>query len=210
MRREIKEEDDDDSGNFTHSVGDIEGLNTFCLVSRTELPSSTNNLFYFADIDRDSLVDMLFVTKNDMSLHIYYNKLLSLYQQRNQKGEVMTEGKGFGMKNLCAQTNREVNYVRDAFAPFNQMDEKYVVKQSITTDNNAQEVMYIDDHQNPSRMYIGDITSDGFPDILISIKYIDGFTKSRVLVNSACDSTSCNKKAANSKRRFFQSTENQY
>ena len=50
-------------------------MNAYCLVSREEIPSLTGNLFHFADVDRDAMIDMLFVTKNDLSLHIYYNKL---------------------------------------------------------------------------------------------------------------------------------------
>lgn len=56
---------------------DLKGLNAYCLVSREEIPSSTNNLFYFADMDRDAMIDLIFVTKNDLSLHVYYNKLLN-------------------------------------------------------------------------------------------------------------------------------------
>ena len=60
----------------------LKGLNSLCLVTREEVPSQTNNLFYFADIDRDAMVDMLFVTKNDLSLHVYYNKLVNQLQQQ--------------------------------------------------------------------------------------------------------------------------------
>lgn len=35
----------------------------------------------------------------------------------------------------------------------------------------------------PGRLYIGDITSDGFPDILLTIKYLNGTTRSHILVN---------------------------
>jgi len=44
-------------------------------VTREEIPSLSGNLFHFTDVDRDAMVDMLFVTRNDLSLHIYYNKL---------------------------------------------------------------------------------------------------------------------------------------
>ena len=99
-------------------------------MSRVEIPSSTNNLFYFADIDRDSLVDMLFVTKNDMRLHIYYNKLLNVYEERNgpASGVGSLEPKAFGMKNLCAPTNRQVPKIKDVFANFNNNDEKFVLQ----------------------------------------------------------------------------------
>jgi hypothetical protein len=46
-------------------------------VQRDEIPSQTNNLFHFADVDRDGMTDLLFVTKNDLSLHVFYNKLLN-------------------------------------------------------------------------------------------------------------------------------------
>jgi hypothetical protein len=67
---------DDKASNNTSNY--FKGLNSFCLVSREEVPSLSNNLFYFADLDRDAMVDMLFATKNDLSLHIYYNKLVNL------------------------------------------------------------------------------------------------------------------------------------
>jgi hypothetical protein len=44
-------------------------------VTRQEVPSNTNNLFTFADIDRDAMVDMLFINKKDLKLHVYFNKL---------------------------------------------------------------------------------------------------------------------------------------
>jgi hypothetical protein len=44
---------------------------------REEIPAYTNNLFHFADVDRDAMVDMIFVTRNDLTLNVYYNKLLN-------------------------------------------------------------------------------------------------------------------------------------
>ena len=55
----------------------------------------------------------------------------------------------------------------------------------------------------PGRIHIGDITSDGFPDILITMKYINGTTKPHILVNSPCDSNVCSSKAVKGKRRSF-------
>ena len=70
------------STNNTTLDGTLRGMNAYCLVSREEIPSLTGNLFHFADVDRDAMIDMLFVTKNDLSLHIYYNKLPNM-----QKGD---------------------------------------------------------------------------------------------------------------------------
>lgn len=73
---DIEQETDEESEGNEKSEG-LKGLNRYCLVSREEIPSSTSNLFHFADVDRDGMVDMLLVTKNDLSLHIYYNKLIN-------------------------------------------------------------------------------------------------------------------------------------
>ncbi len=77
-RREQEASTSDDELTLTNSSSDstpLKGLNSFCLIVREEVPAYTNNLFTFADIDRDAMVDLLFVTKNDLSLHIYFNKL---------------------------------------------------------------------------------------------------------------------------------------
>ncbi len=79
LRREKEiptSQNDEDSANSTLGTdGMLKGLNSFCLVTREEVPSQSSNLFSFSDIDRDAMVDMLFVTRNDLSLHVYYNKL---------------------------------------------------------------------------------------------------------------------------------------
>ena len=149
---------------------------------REEIPSSTNNLFHFADVDRDSMVDMLFVTKNDLSLNIYYNKL------PNQQHSTTNSGSSsFGFTQICADTNRPINKVKEIFSSFSQVEEKHVVKQLISKDPNAIDIFSDDDQNMPGRIYIGDITSDGFTDIIITIKYINGTTRSHILVNSPCD-----------------------
>ena len=43
----------------------------------------------------------------------------------------------------------------------------------------------------PGRLYIGDITSDGYPDILLTIKYINGTSRPHVLVNQRCEQSMC-------------------
>lgn len=81
LRRE--HESNDDSIDDTQIINneEIKGLNSFCLVTREEIPTATNNLFYFSDVDRDSMVDMMFITRNDLSLHVYFNKLQNVQSQ---------------------------------------------------------------------------------------------------------------------------------
>jgi hypothetical protein len=77
LRREKEVNNQDDETNNSVADNFLKGLNSFCLVSREEVPAHTSNLFAFADIDRDAMVDMLFITRNDLSLNVYYNHLLN-------------------------------------------------------------------------------------------------------------------------------------
>jgi len=47
------------------------------------------------------MVDMIFLTKSDMSIHIHYNKLASQYH----KGKVLGSSASW---QLCADTNRPI------------------------------------------------------------------------------------------------------
>jgi hypothetical protein len=144
------------------------------------------------------MVDMLFVTKNDLSLHIYFNKLNNqLHSSSNEAGSQ------FSLKQLCAPTNRPIGKIKDIYSSFSSQEEKYVVKQLISKDSNAADVMSEDDIQMPGRLFIGDITSDGFPDIIVTIKYINGTTRPHILVNQPCDAQICSAKAVKQKRRTF-------
>jgi hypothetical protein len=76
-----------------------------------------------------------------------------------------------------------------------------VVKQVITRDNNVADLYSEDEKLNPGRIFIGDISSDGFPDILVTLKYINGTTKPQVLINDPCTESVCTAKAQKAKRR---------
>lgn len=88
-------------------------------------------------------------------------------------------------------------------------DERNTVKSSISEDGVVTDIQE-DDTQMPGRIYLGDITSDGYPDILITIKYTNGTTRPHVLVNEACDIATCTQKAEKAKRRKFSIEYNQY
>jgi len=83
LRRErvssLAEEDEDSSKSSSSSTKPpVKGLNTFCLISRDEVPQGSGNLFQFADIDRDGMIDMLYVNSNNLNLTVHYNKLLNV------------------------------------------------------------------------------------------------------------------------------------
>lgn len=80
------------------------------------------------------------------------------------------------------------------------------MKQLISRDNNAADIYSEDDKFNPGRIFIGDISSDGYPDLLITVKYINGTSRSHILINEPCQSTgdtACPIKAFRAHRRHF-------
>lgn len=85
-----------------------------------------------------------------------------------------------------------------------------MVNQLVSKDANAQDVFSEDDQAMPGRFYVGDVTSDGFPDILVTIKYINGTTRPHVLVSQPCEVGVCAQKAVRARRRTFSLQYNQY
>jgi len=57
----------------------------------------------------------------------------------------------------------------------------------------------------PGRMHFGDISSDGYPDIMLTLSYTNGTSETQILLNVPCDK-SCSAKALKAKRRLFIST----
>ncbi len=85
-----------------------------------------------------------------------------------------------------------------------------MVKQLITRDSNAAGLYSDDEKQSLGRIFVGDISSDGYPDILLTIRYINGTSKSRILLNDPCTEAICTAKALKAKRRQFNLEFNQY
>lgn len=81
---------DDDSSGPSFRV--IDGLGSFCLVSREEVPDNINNLFYFADFDRDGMVDMMYMNSvadsNGLQTTIIYNALLNYEREYSARSKI--------------------------------------------------------------------------------------------------------------------------
>jgi hypothetical protein len=60
------------------------------------------------------------------------------------------------------------------------------VKQLLTRDPNIADIYSYDEGLAPGKIQIGDISSDGFPEILFTLRYINGSTKSQILMNEPC------------------------
>ena len=67
-------------------------------------------------------------------------------------------------------------------------ESKYVYNQLLSADPGAKDIFNEPkDIQNyvPPKLYIGDINSDGYPDVLVTIRYWNGSSIPQVLLNEA-------------------------
>lgn len=103
----------EDSSEFPENT--LTGLQSFCLVTREEIPSGMHNTFTFADVDRDGMVDMLYLKddRSPMTLYTHYNRLKNMQFQPGQK--TLTPGLGFSVKNVCAAPNRPIADLQDIY-----------------------------------------------------------------------------------------------
>lgn len=123
LRREVQTVLDLDSSKKSTKVNDdnefpadkLTGLQSFCLVDRAEIPSGIHSLFEFADIDRDGMVDMVYLKddRQPMTLYTHYNRLKNQQFAADQRS--MTPGLGFSVKNICAPTNRPISELTNIF-----------------------------------------------------------------------------------------------
>lgn len=114
----------------------------------------------------------------------------------------------FGIKDICSSTTRPVHLIKDIYMTptdaASNPDSKFIVKKSLIT-NGAYNSVYSSDPSLPGRIHIGDITSDGFPDIIVTFKNTlgSGNSNTKIFINEKCDYSNCSKNASKAKRRFF-------
>lgn len=94
----------------------LTGLGSFCLVQREEVPEQIRNLFNFADIDRDGMIDMFYVNmqadSTGINLVVHYNALKNSDATRN---DFKVSDALLVINNVCAPTNRPVDTLMDIF-----------------------------------------------------------------------------------------------
>jgi len=80
------------------------GKNVYCLVAREQVAS--DSVFKFADLDRDGMMDMAYITQGK-NLNVHYNRLVSeMKKNQNQRGISL-----FNSKDVCASPNLAVNLI---------------------------------------------------------------------------------------------------
>ena len=111
------------------------------------------------------------------------------------------------MKDICESTTRPINLIKDIYLPRNEVTDlnepSLIMKLQIKKRVNINSV---DSTHMPGQLHIGDITSDGFPDLILTLKNDDsqnGETEVHILQNIECNAALCSKKTHANKRRTF-------
>lgn len=65
-------------------------MNSYCLVASEEIPQA-GGMFHFTDIDRDGMVDMVYLPDNEFSIVSYFNKLNNDFDHRNSRVEASSD-----------------------------------------------------------------------------------------------------------------------
>jgi len=82
--------------------------------------------------------------------------------------------------------------------------------QLFTRESGINQIKSPDLKHMPGRVSIGDISSDGFPDIIMTVHYENGTDQAQILLNSPCQKSVCGHAAKNKTRRMFAKTMNSY
>lgn len=123
--------------------GTLKGMGSFCLVDRQELPSSTGNLVQFEDIDRDGMIDMLYVDRNDygLTLNVHYNRLLNADREKDKN---KIESAFSVIAAVCSDTDRPVPSLTDMYFPIKQVQSVLDADGLVTTDRVVRSKVYSD------------------------------------------------------------------
>jgi len=76
----------------------------------------------------------------------------------------------FSTKNVCASTFRPIKMIKDIFTPPERAAKEQGGVVVVEFENNLMQVS----ESMPGRLYFSDVTFDGYPDLLITIKHSNG------------------------------------
>jgi len=136
------------------------------------------------------MVDMIF--QNELKLNIHYNKL----PNEMRASESAKEGIHlFKPKNVCASTTRAINLIKDMFTPPDKVtkDLSSVTQINFGSIADAKALMSVSSSM-PGHFYFGDITSDGYPDLTVTLKLNSGKSQVFCLLNRPCTHETCSDK----------------
>jgi len=207
-QRKVEDEDEETPSNM------LTGQQSFCLISREDMPQGTHNLISLVDVDRDGMVDMVYAkqTGGPIEIFTHFNRLPNQSHVQDQKNA--TPGLGFSVKHICAETNRPVKDLKDIFIPPNQANgligpdgvsrsDLVLMSVPFRGDSDIEEISSADPQKMPGRIHFGDVASDGFPDIMMTVENRNGTSTTHILMNDPCNKHICNLAAKEAKRRVF-------
>lgn len=139
----------------------------YCLVETDDMSGNKYTSPVFADFNNDASIDKLFYKKDNNAIHIYYN-------ERGSNSASATS--------LCRGMPTVTNNTpAGLFTDYTVFSKEPDV--SILSDVNG---LY--DHSFvPGQLRYGDVDSDGYPDLLVTVKDKNDNPVTVVLVNSACN-----------------------
>ena len=203
----------------------LSGLGSFCLISREEVPEQIHNLFNFADIDRDGMIDMFYVNMQSdsagINMVVHYNGLKNADAEKEKSNVHKVSDALLVINQVCSAPDRPISAIKDIYLPPNDiaatLDVKGVpssdriVKMNIFPRESGINAIKSNDMKHmPGRVSIGDISADGFPDIMLTMHYENGTDSPHILLNSPCHKSVCGEEARIARRRIFTPTSNAF
>ena len=145
------------------------------------------------------MVDMFYVNwladSTGINLVVHYNALKNADADR-EKIKISTVADALStITNVCSATDRPVTDLQDIFLPPDQIvlnerggtDSNRVVKmQLFSRESGITGIKSVNPTHMPGRVSIGDISADGFPDIMLTMRYENGTDRAHILLNSPC------------------------
>ena len=90
-------------------------------MSREEVPEQIHNLFNFADIDRDGMVDMFYVNmqadSNGINMVVHYNALKNADAEKEKSKFAEVSDALLVVDTVCSAPDRSVSSLKDIFMP---------------------------------------------------------------------------------------------
>ena len=178
-------------------------------------------MFNFADIDRDGMIDMFYVgmqaDSTGVNMVVHYNALKNADADRDRAKVAGVEDALHVIGNVCSPTNLPVEELMDIYMAPSEISKTLndkgipnsdrVVKTNLfPRESGISALKSVDRKHMPGRVSIGDISADGFPDIIVTMHYDNGTDRAHILLNSPCHQNVCGQDAKKSRRRMFTSS----
>ena len=88
-------------------------MGSFCLATREEVPNMIKNMFNFADVDKDGMVDMFYVNRqadtSGINLTVHYNALKNADYGRDRTKFTGVEDALSTVANVCSPPDRPMS-----------------------------------------------------------------------------------------------------